>query len=326
MEPVGLYYSDWNNDPEGENDILNYMPAIYLKYVREKTNSENLQEFLTGATHVAGVFSGGSLLLQGSSMILRVAGAVEMFNTTANFLFTQNSAVRNKLNATEDGKRFLELWPTISTVTDIATLGAFISSARSSLKQLGDEFGGAERRAVQAEIERAEGVVARGGVQVNTVFINSWTKEGILTEVARRKAAGLAPLNPTEYLSAEYIANHLRQFDDGVVKFLANEPTGAVGPPSGTFVMPKNQADELIQISNGNIQKLEELLGLEKGYLGSNPIRIDIKNPTGLRMPNGNELGANEKWLPGGKTLGGILEATVDQVQTNTYQISNIFK
>ncbi len=41
-------------------------------------------------------------------------------------------------------------------------------------------------------------------------------------------------------------------------------------------------------------------------------------------MPNGNEFGANEKWIPGGKTSGGILEATVDQIQLGTYVTSPV--
>ena len=36
-------------------------------------------------------------------------------------------------------------------------------------------------------------------------------------------------------------------------------------------------------------------------------------------MPDGNELGANNKWAPGGRTSGGINEATVNQIQVGTY-------
>lgn len=58
--------------------------------------------------------------------------------------------------------------------------------------------------------------------------------------------------------------------------------------------MPKSVADDLIRRSRGHIPTLESLLGLEQGALGDAPVRIDIPNPTGLRMPSGNELGANE--------------------------------
>ena len=163
-----------------------------------------------------------------------------------------------------------------------------------------------------------------GGGSLENAFINGWTKDKILAEVARRKVAGLEALNPTEYLSAEYITNHLKEFENGVTKIIANPPTGAVGPPSGTFVMPKVQADNLIKQANGNISKLEELLGLERGALGNNPIRIDVEQPIGLRMPTENELGASDLWIPGGKTIGGVSEATVDQIQLGAYVINSI--
>ncbi|MFY9307573.1 MAG: hypothetical protein WAQ28_00850 [Bacteroidia bacterium] len=55
------------------------------------------------------------------------------------------------------------------------------------------------------------------------------------------------------------------------------------------------------------------------------PYRIDINNPSGLRMPSGNEPGANEFWIPGGKTSGGIFEVTVDQIQPGSYTKQTVF-
>jgi hypothetical protein len=43
-------------------------------------------------------------------------------------------------------------------------------------------------------------------------------------------------------------------------------------------------------------------------------------------MPDGNEFGANDKWIPGGKTSGGIFEATVDQIQPGTFTVNSILK
>jgi len=42
-------------------------------------------------------------------------------------------------------------------------------------------------------------------------------------------------------------------------------------------------------------------------------------------MPSGNEVGANEFWIPGGVTSGGILEATVDQIQLGTFVKKLVF-
>jgi hypothetical protein len=133
--------------------------------------------------------------------------------------------------------------------------------------------------------------------------------------------------DPTTYFKAEYIAQHLKAFEGGVTKFIANPPSGPIGSLTGTFVLPKQQADMLVQQSGGNIQKLEKLLGLEQGTLGNNPFRIDIENPVGLRMPDGNESGANYFWIIGGRTSGSggfIKEAKIDR--TSDYISNPVFK
>ncbi|ALO13843.1 hypothetical protein L21SP5_00163 [Salinivirga cyanobacteriivorans] len=147
---------------------------------------------------------------------------------------------------------------------------------------------------------------------------------GALDALTKKDAGEIVP-NPSTYLDADYIANHLDNFDGGVTKITSYDPTGAVGPPGGTFVLPKSMADDLIAQAGGNINNLEDLLGLNRGDLGANPFRVDVDNPSGLRMPSGNEPGANEFWIPGGKTSGGILEATVDQIQPGTFTKNAIF-
>jgi len=65
-------------------------------------------------------------------------------------------------------------------------------------------------------------------------------------------AKGSRP-DPSTYLPEEYIANHLAQFDEGITKFAWGRPTyPEVGHPSGSFVMPKSVADDLLQKSGGN--------------------------------------------------------------------------
>jgi hypothetical protein len=133
--------------------------------------------------------------------------------------------------------------------------------------------------------------------------------------------------DPATYLSQDYINSHLAQFDGGVTKIAPAAPASNmnVGPPGGTFMMPKSVADSLITQSNGNVAELERLLSLDSGYLGANPVRIDVASPNRLRMPNGNELGANKQWLPGGFTGGGIPEATINPAKPGTYVVNPIF-
>jgi hypothetical protein len=131
--------------------------------------------------------------------------------------------------------------------------------------------------------------------------------------------------DPTKYLSQDLINSHLNKFNGGVTKFSAVTPSGIVGPPGGTFVMPKSLADNLIKQAGSDVAKLERLLSLEPGTLGTNPVRIDIPSPSGLRISSGNELGVNKQWVPGGHTSGGIPEAIINPAQPGTYTVKPTF-
>jgi hypothetical protein len=128
---------------------------------------------------------------------------------------------------------------------------------------------------------------------------------------------GTRPL-PESYLPNEYIEKHLAEFDEGASKFIRREQLEKFGPSQAdgiTFVLPKTEADALIAKAGGNKRVLEDALGFESGYLDSNELlRIDISKPRemGLRVPSGNETGANPKWLPDGKLPNGNNEAVIN--------------
>lgn len=130
--------------------------------------------------------------------------------------------------------------------------------------------------------------------------------------------------DPSTYLPQEYVDEHLAMFQNGVTKIVLETSGGTIGPPSGTYVMPTSVADDLLLQANGDIRYLETLLGLDPGELGDSPVRVDIPNPQGLRMPSGNERGANNNWLPGGYTTRGVPEAVVDQIQPGMYTVDPI--
>ncbi|WP_404401310.1 hypothetical protein [Pelagibacterium halotolerans] len=145
-----------------------------------------------------------------------------------------------------------------------------------------------------------------------------------LNEVILELPKGQRP-DPASYMTQAQIDEHLALFEDGVTKIKGSAPTGTEGPPGGTFVMPKAEADRIIRESGGDVHRLEDLLGLEHGTLGAGPVRVDIANPSGLRVPSGNELGANSQWIPGGRTSGGIPEAAISPVPPGQYQVVPIY-
>ena len=131
--------------------------------------------------------------------------------------------------------------------------------------------------------------------------------------------------DPLTYLTKESIATHLSMFEGGVTKIKANPPKDVEGIGLGTFVIPRSVADEAIAKANGDFRLLEELLALEPGSLGSNPVRVDISNPKNVRIPTGNEVGALfDYWVPGGYTKGGIMEAVIDPVKPEDYIVTQI--
>lgn len=123
---------------------------------------------------------------------------------------------------------------------------------------------------------------------------------------------------PSTYLSETYISDHLAQFENGATRFQVKSGLDKYGPGQvdGTsFVMPKAEADRLLAEAAGDPRALERALGLPEGQLDGNTLmRVDFDKPAelDLRMPSGNEAGANEHWIPGGRLPNGNSEAVID--------------
>ncbi|WP_405135748.1 hypothetical protein [Nocardia sp. NBC_01388] len=142
--------------------------------------------------------------------------------------------------------------------------------------------------------------------------------------------------DPSSYLSPEYIEQHLALFDkDGATRFMveSNLNRYGIGQADGTsFVMPRGEADALLATTKGDPAALEKALGLPDGFLESNKlVRVDIPHPDthGLRIPSGNEAGANSQWVPGGKLPDGANEAIIDVKGMNVgtdYQVTDLPK
>jgi filamentous hemagglutinin len=129
---------------------------------------------------------------------------------------------------------------------------------------------------------------------------------------------GMRP-DPSTYLPESMIDAHAALFEGGVARIQPNMPTSTIGRTE-TWVLPKAVADEAIRQAGGDVGKLEQLLGMDKGYLGTNPVRVDIPKPVNLRMSSGNEYGANPLWTPGGYTSGGLPEAVINPVPPGAYK------
>lgn len=122
---------------------------------------------------------------------------------------------------------------------------------------------------------------------------------------------------PSTYLSADQISNHLKLFDEGAVRFTSRsgvEKYGTLGPDGG-FVMPASEFQALMADTGGDLAAVEKRLGLDAGYLSDSDTLvayIERSDINGLRVPSGKEGGANDHWIPGGYTSGGVPEGVMD--------------
>lgn len=94
------------------------------------------------------------------------------------------------------------------------------------------------------------------------------------------------------------------------------EGAESIGRPDGQFMIPANQMNELLAKHSDEPREWERQLGLEKGSLGdSNIHRVDVYNPQDYnpRLPTEDMSGANDKFIPGGKTPGGQDECVINQ-------------
>lgn len=125
--------------------------------------------------------------------------------------------------------------------------------------------------------------------------------------------------DPSTYLPARFVDEHLSAFrESGAVRFYSGssfDKYGTLGPPGGTYAIPRSQFDDVMARTGGDLGKVETELGLEPGALTDGSTRVAYVKPDdldNLRMPSGNEAGANSNWLPGGYTSGGVPEAAID--------------
>lgn len=144
-------------------------------------------------------------------------------------------------------------------------------------------------------------------------FKPGYTKESILAI-----PHGSRP-NPSTYLHESYINSHLSKFEyDDVVRVTNQTSINAHGGTLGgtdAFVLPKSEFMEILAEHGRDLRAIETKLGFPPNSLGEDAVFALIKREDlgTFKMPTGNESGIiDEFWMPGGKTSGGVSEATVD--------------
>ncbi|MGL4106691.1 hypothetical protein [Clostridium sp. LP20] len=143
--------------------------------------------------------------------------------------------------------------------------------------------------------------------------------------------------DPSTYLSKDYIEQHLKQFENGGSFVMTRdqyewyvEGNSFIGFNDNTqFIAPKDFMDKIEKVASGDISVYEKMLGFDDGYFqsGGGLVRFDTINLKDLeiRIPSGNEAGANSHWIPGGLTDGGTPEAIINKIPNNDEYIKISF-
>ena len=165
------------------------------------------------------------------------------------------------------------------------------------------------------------------GPTLEQSWTNGWDSQKVLAI-----PKGLRP-DPSAYLQASYITYQLMLFKNGASylvtkKSLDDYGRDLLGYPDNTqFVMARQEMDAMLQKTSKNVAAIEVELGIPAGSWQGKPLaRIDIPNPEELhvRLPSGNEMGANALWLPGGHLPTGYSEAVVDRIPKGKYVESDL--
>ena len=162
---------------------------------------------------------------------------------------------------------------------------------------------------------------------IDKYFRRGMSRKGILMIPKGKRPA------PETYLKRRYIRRHLKNFKAGasciVSKELLERYHGdSIGKADNSqFIMMKSEMDSVLIKSHGDLSRIEHELGIPAGaWKHRILVRIDIPKPKKLklRMPSGNEIGANVLWLPGGLLPTGYKEAVIDRIPKGRYKASLI--
>jgi len=155
--------------------------------------------------------------------------------------------------------------------------------------------------------------LAEGVDELLSAFKSGFSKESILAI-----PKGSRPNNPSNYLYESYINSHLSKFEyDDIVRVTNQSSINTYGGTLGgtdAFVTTKTDFELMWLETGGDLLAIESKLGFQPNSLGEDVVFAVIKREDvgTFKMPNGNEIGVNSNWLPGGVTSGGMPEAKLD--------------
>ncbi len=186
------------------------------------------------------------------------------------------------------------------------------------VRQLAEMF----RKHGQKQNQNTSRVSDLDATDVPDALRDAWKPDSDWTPDAVVSWKGDAP-DPSEYLDGDYIRQHLARFDDGASRIYFSDTLHTYGPGQAdhsTFVFPTSELQRVLDETGGKADLVADRLGLKREWFfdaNGDPVPVEVRHfapseLTNLRIPSGNEAGANDKWIPGGYLPTGIPEAVID--------------
>lgn len=335
-ELPGLKYKE----KVGGKHYLAVVPSFYLSWAhhtKQNANSWQMGGIAVLVPFNALMFGTGMTMVGSASWIVRTLGYMDIVASTGSTVLSttpikdrikekygENSTQYKMINGVD--KAFM-IYGASRLIIDLAGIPQYLDEAAVIWK--------AERQAMQEqaaitkkEAEALDRLLAARLTAADIVkngMKDGWTIERVLSFPKGKRPP------PTEYLKPEYIAAHLKEFEEGVSficpQGIIDDYGSKLGRADGVYVISTKRMEELMATTKGDMALIEKELAIPEGDWQSRVMcRVDVKLPKDfdLRMPSGNEEGANEFFKPGGFTANGVPEAVINPIPAAKYTFKAI--
>lgn len=333
-------------DPAKLARELDALPADQASAVRQQVEAQ-LSPVDRGRLAEASTKGGvdlGSLSLDLGQMALDVIGIVEPTPfadlTNAGISLVRGDGLGAALSAAGaipylgDAAKLGKLghWAkTVSTAVETAlhnpaarkALAPALNKLGEALKAIPDSIlsklpgdAGAKLKGLRSQVETLASPIAR---EVRAATDSAAKRLGIAPERLRAVADAPPGKRPevSTYMTAAQQSEHLANFDAGIVRVTQRSSLASYGTlgPAGGFTTSLKDFRAIMAEAKGDLSVVERRLSLDPGTLKNDNTLIAVierKDAPSLRVPSGNEGGANTQWSPGGYTSQNAIEAVMD--------------
>ncbi|WP_461643834.1 hypothetical protein [Labilibaculum euxinus] len=169
FDPLEALAICYNDGEVASDDKVVYLPALYLYWLADNKNTEDGIKSVSFFLNFVGAGSASKVLFKGGTYLAKVLAIAELSNFALNTLIT-NPILAERLKQTDEGKVFLEVWPTISTTIDLAQIStelltSFVKNSKSVSNVLSD-LPEAEAKRLDDLIAKSDEVLVKRGMPI----------------------------------------------------------------------------------------------------------------------------------------------------------------